>query len=153
VSGRWYAGDRQRASGGSLVLTTAEPGQDVIFIGTGFAAHSTVVISIYSSPTVLGTTVTNSHGNFRKPITIPPDLTSGAHTAVASGVAPNGTPRAMALVITVDALALTGAQVTVYATAGGSLTASGALLLLLTTRRPPNLHRMTTPAHRAQGYL
>lgn len=116
-------------------ITTAEPGQDIIFIGKGFAAYSTVVISVYSSPTVLGTALTNGHGNFRKPVTIPTNLSIGAHTAVASGVAPNGTPRAMALDITVSALALTGARITAYATAGGSLILTGALLLVLTRRR------------------
>jgi len=87
------------------LITTAEPGQRIVFIGTGFAAHSTVTISIYSEPVVLGTTVTDTRGDFRKPITVPPGLEAGAHTAVAQGVAPDGTPRSMTLAIKVAAAA------------------------------------------------
>jgi hypothetical protein len=85
------------------LITTAEPGQVVVFIGTGFAAHSTVTISIYSDPIVLGTVVTDENGDFSKPITIPPGLEEGAHTAVAQGVAPDGTERSMKLAIAVAA--------------------------------------------------
>ena len=35
--------------------------------------------------------VTDGAGDFRKPITVPPDLAEGAHTAVAQGVAPDDT--------------------------------------------------------------
>jgi hypothetical protein len=106
------------------LITTAAPGQVVVFIGTGFAAHSTVTISIYSDPTVLGTVVTDGNGDFRKPITVPPDLAEGAHTAVAQGVAPDGTGRSMKLAITVAARTTTSAPPK-SGTGGGKLPTTG----------------------------
>ncbi|MFI7541007.1 hypothetical protein [Actinoplanes sp. NPDC049599] len=132
------------------LITTAEPGQLVVFIGTGFAPYSTVTISIYSEPTVLGTVVTDGDGDFRKPITVPPDLVAGAHTAVAQGVAPDGTPRAMNLAITVaaapsdpagpgDQLPVTGINVAVILAAGviSLLTGIGLILGARPRRRRP----------------
>jgi hypothetical protein len=120
------------------LITTAEPGQDIVFIGTGFAPHSTVVITIYSTPTVLGTVITDGNGDFSKPITIPPGLVIGGHTATAQGVAPDGSPRAMNLAITVQRVAATrggamlpttGAAVTVMLLTGLASTSAGAGLL------------------------
>jgi hypothetical protein len=124
------------------LITTAAPGQLIVFIGTGFAPHSTVTISVYSEPTVLGTVVTDSSGDFRKPITVPPGLAVGAHTAVAQGVAPDGTARAMNLAITVaavapsrpaepgDQLPVTGGNVVMLLLAGMISVAAGFSLLL-----------------------
>ncbi|WP_432993245.1 hypothetical protein [Dactylosporangium sp. CA-233914] len=137
----------------NLTLTTdqgqisqAEPGQAITFVGTGFAAYSTVVISMYSAPQVLGTAVTDGAGNFSKPITIPTDLAFGAHTALAQGVAPDGTTRSMALALTVAAsapapapapapstgnLAVTGAAVTQQVLVGLALAIAGSGLFRL----------------------
>jgi hypothetical protein len=82
-------------------ITVAEPGQDIIFVGTGFLAFSTVAVTIYSDPIVLGTFTTDAFGNFRGPVTLPEGLTAGEHTVVAQGVAPDGSPRSMALLVTV----------------------------------------------------
>jgi hypothetical protein len=113
-------------------ITEAEPGQEITFVGTGFAPFSTVVITIYSKPTVLGTAITDAKGNFRKPITVPSDLAAGAHTAVAQGVAPNGTPRAMALDITVsaDGLPVTGPGIATLLLMGAGALVTGAGLML-----------------------
>jgi titin len=124
------------------LITTAAPGQLIVFIGTGFAPYSTVTITVYSEPTVLGTVVTDGNGDFRKPITVPPDLAAGAHTAVAQGVAPDGTPRAMNLDITVaaaapsepaepgDQLPVTGGNTATMVLAGMISVAAGFSLLL-----------------------
>ena len=94
----------------NLTLTTtegdikvAEPGQDIVFVGTGFAPFSTVVVSIYSAPTVLGTFTTDANGNFTAPVTLSEQMSAGHHTVVAMGVAPGGSPRSMALTVTVHA--------------------------------------------------
>lgn len=125
------------------IITQADPGEEIVFIGTGFAPFSTVVITIYSAPTVLGTTVTNSFGNFSKPITVPRNLAAGAHTAVAQGVAPDGSPRSMKLAIKVvktsasgSGLALTGAPIALILLVGLALLGAGAgLTVMARTRR------------------
>jgi hypothetical protein len=106
-------------------ITTAVPGQEIVFIGTGFAPYSTVVITVYSTPTVLGTAVTDGNGNFSKPITVPPGLVVGAHTIVAQGVAPNGTPRAMKLAVTVARKRSSGGGLAVTGNNIAGLTSTG----------------------------
>ncbi|WP_432992225.1 IPT/TIG domain-containing protein [Dactylosporangium sp. CA-233914] len=86
-------------------ISTAEPGQDIVVIGTGFAAYSTATITLYSEPVTLGTVVTDGSGDFSKPVTVPHSLAAGVHTLVAQGVAPSGNPRAMKLTVTVAASA------------------------------------------------
>lgn len=51
---------------------------------------------IYSDPIVPGTAVTDANRDFTKLVTVPPGLEAGEHTAVAQGVAPDGSPRSMA---------------------------------------------------------
>ncbi|RZU54181.1 hypothetical protein EV385_6124 [Krasilnikovia cinnamomea] len=117
-------------------ITTAEPGQAITFLGDGFAAFSTVVLTFYSDPTVLGTVVTDASGAFRKSILVPANLAAGAHTAVAQGVAPDGTARAMALDITVQGLPVTGPGVaTLLLLATAAILAGGGLLLASRPRR------------------
>jgi hypothetical protein len=126
------------------IITEADPGEQIVFIGTGFAPFSTVVISIYSEPIVLGTAVTDALGNFSKPITVPRNLAAGAHTAVAQGVAPDGTPRSMKLAIQVvesggsgsgGGLAVTGAPVVVILLIGLALVGAGSGLAAASRRR------------------
>ena len=119
-------------------ITTATRGQHIVVIGTGFAPYSTAVINIYSAPTNLGTVVTNSRGNFSKPVTIPAGLAAGSHTVVAQGVAPNGSTRAMKLAVTVAApggLPSTGDSASTVAATGCALLLVGAALCLLARRR------------------
>ncbi|WP_433064794.1 beta strand repeat-containing protein [Dactylosporangium sp. CS-033363] len=123
-------------------ISSASPGQEITFIGTGFAPYSTAIITIYSTPTVLGTAVTDATGSFSKLVTIPPGLDTGDHTAVAQGVAPDGTVRAMSLAITVapsvggdSSLPVTGPAFAMMLATGLGLTTSGAALIAATTRR------------------
>ncbi|MCA2214102.1 DUF7933 domain-containing protein [Jidongwangia harbinensis] len=117
-------------------ITRAEPGQDITFVGTGFAPFSTVLITIYSEPVLLGTAITDAAGDFRKLVTVPANLAAGAHTAVAQGVAPDGTARAMALDITVQAdgggggLPVTGPGVATLLLLGVGAVVSGGTLVL-----------------------
>jgi hypothetical protein len=115
------------------IISTADPGEEIVFIGTGFAAFSTVVMTLYSEPIVLGTVVTDAQGSFRKAVTVPVALL-GSHTMVAQGVAPDGTPRAMKLAITVavsgqgGGLAVTGSAVFAVVLLGLALSVVGAVL-------------------------
>jgi hypothetical protein len=105
------------------LITTAAPSQDIVVIGTGFAAYSTATIVIYSAPVVLGTVITDAHGNFRKPVTIPAHLAAGRHTMIAAGVGPNGAAHYLRLHVRVRAastggLARTGAPIIALALLG-----------------------------------
>ncbi|GAA2374743.1 hypothetical protein GCM10010170_078020 [Dactylosporangium salmoneum] len=115
------------------LISTAAPGQDIVVIGTGFAAHSTATITLYSTPLVLGTVVTDGNGDFSKPVTVPPSLAAGVHTLVAQGVAPSGSPRSMKLTVTVAASAprpATGGGLPVTGAPAGPLALAGLAMVL-----------------------
>ncbi|MGI5183642.1 Ig and FN3 domain-containing protein [Dactylosporangium sp. CA-152071] len=121
-------------------ISRAAPGEQITFIGTGFAPHSTAIITMYSDPIVLGTALTDEKGDFTKLVTIPPGLPAGGHTAVAQGVAPDGSPRAMALAITVaptvdGSLPITGPAIALMLATGLAATAGGTVLLAVGSRR------------------
>ncbi|BFU44971.1 hypothetical protein [Krasilnikovia sp. MM14-A1004] len=119
-------------------ITTAEPGQRITFVGTGFASFSTVNITGYSDPLLLGTAITNAAGDFRKAITVPPGLAAGEHTLVAQGVAPDGSPRSMAVDITVRAagLPVTGPGIaTLLLLGAAAVFAGGGLMVAARPRR------------------
>ncbi|GAA3195163.1 hypothetical protein GCM10010532_012750 [Dactylosporangium siamense] len=129
-------------------ISTAVPGQQITVIGTGFAPHSTATITIYSTPTQLGTVVTDENGNFSVPVTVPAALAAGVHTVVALGAAPDGSLRAMDLTVTVGArsssgaLPVTGAAAARLAVVGLLAIAAGVLLVRTTRagrRRRPGL--------------
>lgn len=83
------------------VITTTTPGSHITVLGTGFLPFSTATVVIYSTPTVLGTVVTDAHGDFSKPVTVPATLAAGHHALIASGVAPDGTDRFLRMNVTV----------------------------------------------------
>ncbi|MET7424311.1 IPT/TIG domain-containing protein [Dactylosporangium sp. NPDC005555] len=130
-------------------ISNAAPGQQITFIGTGFAPHSTAIITIYSDPIEPGTAVTDGNGDFSKLVTIPAGLAVGDHTAVAQGVAPDGLPRAMALAITVaptssntsggnggsGGLPVTGPAAAMMLAIGLGLTTGGTVLVGFGNRR------------------
>jgi hypothetical protein len=133
-------------------ITTAEPGQEITVIGTGFLPYSTVMIVIYSTPTTLGTVTTDGSGSFSKPVTIPTTLEAGAHSLVAYGVDPSGNVHSLRLNITVAAgaattsRALTGSPLAytgstfnpmpVVVGGAGLLLVGIALLIVVRSRRP-----------------
>jgi hypothetical protein len=102
----------------SLSAPAVAPSGTVTFTGGGFKADSTITITIFSTPQVLGTTVTDSAGNFSVGLVIPAGLELGAHRLEASGVDPEGNPLVVSQAITVT----TDAEVL-----GISVTASGSL--------------------------
>ncbi|MER7273549.1 Ig-like domain repeat protein [Dactylosporangium sp. NPDC000244] len=113
-------------------IATAEPGQRIVFVGTGFAPHSTVLVTIYSTPIELGRVTTDATGAFQTPITLPQQLAAAQHTVVAQGAAPDGSPRSMALTVTVATAPVVTSPVTTGG--GGTLPVTGPPfgLLLLT---------------------
>jgi titin len=127
------------------LITTAVPSQDIVVIGTGFAAHSTATIVIYSDPTVLGTVITDALGNFSKPVTVPASLAVGSHTLIAAGVDPGGAPHSMKLALQVPplasgtggggALAVTGAPVDALVLTGIAFLLTGTGLSTVGRRR------------------
>lgn len=136
------------------LITTAQPKQQVVIIGTGFAAYSTATIVIYSRPVVLGTVTTDTSGNFRTSVTIPAGLTTGRHTMIAAGVGPNGAAHYLSLSVRVradsaDGLAATGAPITTLALLGlASVLSGGGLILTGRARRRKRDERRSSP-HRA----
>jgi hypothetical protein len=112
------------------------PGATITLVGSGYAAHSTVTLTAYSKATVLGTAVTDARGSFSATVTVPPALAGEDHTFVSLGVAPDGTARAMKLVVTVKphagdgggGLPVTGANGAWIALAALIVIAGGALL-------------------------
>ncbi|MCD5351380.1 fibronectin type III domain-containing protein [Kineosporia mesophila] len=83
-------------------LKLVEPGQQVVVLGTGFAAYSSASVVIYSTPIVLATVTTDSQGNLQAPVTVPSSLASGQHVFLASGTDPDGRVHQLQLPITVS---------------------------------------------------
>jgi len=109
------------------VLTSVQAGQRITLVGKGFLARSSVTVIIYSSPTVLGTAVTDAQGSFTKAIVVPAGLAAGQHNLVASGVDPTGTVRLIRMPVTVaaDATGSTGTGSTGTGSTGSGSTGTG----------------------------
>jgi hypothetical protein len=124
-------------------ISTATPGEKITVVGTGFMPYSTVDVVIYSTPIVLGTVVTDANGNFSQEVTVPTSLAAGQHHLVASGVAPDGSPRFMRMDVTVAAaehggpgqLAWTGFETLPWLLGGLGAVAAGGFVLVATRRR------------------
>lgn len=122
-------------SGGKI--SSVRPGQQVTVVGTGFAPHSSVTVTVYSDPKVLGSAVADAAGNITLPVTVPADLDPGAHRLVAIGVDGNGNSYALALAVSVPGgggsggLPVTGAAVLLLVVAGLSMLTTGAGLRLI----------------------
>ncbi len=130
-------------------ITSLTAGQKLTLQGTGFAANSTVQLTIFSTATSLGTATTDGNGAFSVEVTLPAGLANGSHTLVASGVAPDGSARNLVTAVTVSggtaavttavtpaALATTGFDTAVPLVGGAlALLAGGGLLVGARRRR------------------
>ncbi|MFC7273442.1 hypothetical protein ACFQS1_05565 [Paractinoplanes rhizophilus] len=116
-------------------ISSAAPGQQVVLVGTGYAPYSTVTLTLYSDPIVLGQVRADANGAFRKAVTVPADLATGKHSFAATGVDAGGKARAMRLDVTVRTvrhnLPVTGAPIVWLIVIGLGLTATGAGLRLV----------------------
>ena len=116
------------------------PGSSVTVRGDGYAAHSTVTLTVYSAPVGLKSVVTDATGSFVTQVTLPVGLASGQHAIVAQGVDALGVPRSMQVAATIRAVALrgtlpvTGVPVTVLWLFGAALVMGG-IALRWTARR------------------
>jgi len=122
---------------------TFDQGRPARFDGSGFGADTNVIVSIHSTPTVLGSGTADSSGNFVDTVTIPSSTTPGRHTITLSGTNPDGTARALTTTITVSAAAaaqgsglpFTGAEIAGMSLAGVALIGGGIVLLLAARRQ------------------
>ena len=87
----------------------------MVLTGSGFLPFSTVVLTMYSTPTPLGTAVADADGTFTATVTIPSGLAAGTHALVASGIDDSGDPYALRMDVT-----LTGATAGPTGTSGTS---------------------------------
>lgn len=120
-----------------------EPGDTLTVDGSGFAPHSSAIVTVYSTPTVLTTVTTDAAGAFAATVRMPADLAPGAHTLVAVGVDPAGDLRALAAPVRVPEptpLAVTGLAIWLLVAVGLGLVVFGAALRARAdARRPPPL--------------
>ncbi|MEV0565077.1 fibronectin type III domain-containing protein [Dactylosporangium sp. NPDC050588] len=103
-------------------------GRPTTLVGTGFAPRTWVQLLVFSSPTALGTALTDENGSFSKQVTVPAGL-AGEHTFVSMGTDPSGTLRVLKLAVTVGAAP---ADVSAPGTGGGGLPVTGPPVTLLT---------------------
>jgi len=68
---------------------------ETIVTGAGFKPGSTVEVWLFSTPTLLGTTIVLQDGTFSLPVTVPGDLPAGSHTLQAEGLTTAGDLRAV----------------------------------------------------------
>jgi len=57
-------------------------GQDITVFGSGFPARTPLDVLLFSSPLLLGSTVTDALGSFRVTVTVPADTPLGDHRVV-----------------------------------------------------------------------
>ena len=77
-------------------------GAETIVTGVGFKPGSTVEVWLFSTPTLLGTTIVLQDGTFSLPVTVPGDLPAGSHTLQAEGLTTAGDLRAVSAGVTVS---------------------------------------------------
>ncbi|MBO9626537.1 MAG: immunoglobulin domain-containing protein [Microbacterium sp.] len=107
-------------------------GQQITIGGSGFLPGAPIRIGMYSVPAALGTAVADQTGAFTAVVTIPADMTAGAHTIAAAGIGADGTARLLASGTTVSVPVSGGSSSGGLATTGvdGSGTIALALLAL-----------------------
>jgi len=68
---------------------------ETIVTGAGFKPGSTVEVWLFSTPTLLGTTIVLQDGTFSLPVTVPGNTPAGSHTLQAEGLTTAGDLRAV----------------------------------------------------------
>ena len=77
-------------------------GAETIVTGVGFKPGSTVKVWLFSTPTLLGTTIVLQDGTFSLPVTVPGNTPAGPHTLQAEGLTTAGDLRALSARVTVS---------------------------------------------------
>ena len=70
-------------------------GAETTVTGVGFKPGSTVEVWLFSTPTLLGTTIVLQDGTFSLPVTVPGNTPAGSHTLQAEGLTTAGDLRAV----------------------------------------------------------
>lgn len=78
-------------------------GETVTVACAGWAPNTEVTATLFSTPVVLGTTVTDAQGRLTQGFTIPADTAPGPHTLRMSGLNPQNVPTNVDLALTVVA--------------------------------------------------
>jgi LPXTG-motif cell wall-anchored protein len=81
--------------------TTPTPGQTISVEGRTFATGSTVTLTLFSDPVVLGSATADAAGVIATQVTIPTNTPLGSHTLTAEGTAPDGSPLSLSVSLTV----------------------------------------------------
>jgi len=63
----------------------SSPGGTLTVNGQNFAAHESILLTLFSHAVSLGATASNGSGSFSTSVTLPPDTTPGQHTIIATG--------------------------------------------------------------------
>ena len=84
----------------SSARVVIEKGNTVTTSGTGFKPNSQVDVYVYSTPTWLGSVITDQFGNFTTTLPMPASLPEGDHTFQAQGLTPDEVTRTAAVPIT-----------------------------------------------------
>lgn len=131
----------------SLSATCATPGGSLVVTGTDFDANEGVTVTLNGYSTALGSTTTNSSGDFSITVTIPTNATTGSNTITAtdtSGYANSApltlgscvtTVAATSTTTTTSGLAFTGADIAGMAGVAAVAIGVGGILVLTTRRR------------------
>ncbi|KQX65659.1 hypothetical protein ASD06_08495 [Angustibacter sp. Root456] len=91
-------------------------GGPVIIQGTGYEPGGPVIVSIHSTPAVLGTLIADEDGDIRGTLHLPPRLELGRHEIVASGKGADGTFRQDRVAVSVLARAPAWVQLALVGT-------------------------------------
>jgi LPXTG-motif cell wall-anchored protein len=114
-----------------------QPLQVLEVTASGYAPGALITWGIYSSPTVLGTSVADSTGAAKIRMTIPAGF-AGTHTVVASGIGTDGSARYLTAETVVSALPATGSAPGPAIAAGLGALSVGLLLVIRRRRRGLN---------------
>lgn len=110
-------------------------GQQTTISGAHFPAGTTLALTLFSSPTLLGTTVTDAAGSYRVVATIPASAALGVHQIQVVGGGSQATTSITVVAKAKAVLARTGNDLEVALAAGALAAATGGLLLVAVSRR------------------
>lgn len=112
--------------------STLIPGQTVAVSGGGFAAGSTVTLSLNPGGTALGSDTVDADCTFSTTVTIPTSVLGTSFTIQASGTDPSGNARVLSAAVTVGAAdAAAGGLPTTGSNSTQPLTVAGIGLVLI----------------------
>jgi hypothetical protein len=95
--GNWFPVERSSSTNCTVAgppptvsSTTPAAGGTMLISGNGFMAGTRLTIELHSDPIVLATTLADATGGYSVTVTIPADVSPGAHDIVVSGLGPDG---------------------------------------------------------------